>query len=233
MAPTSVLGAILFLSVLLPGFAWLWTSERRGPMTIRPPTVAIAELAVVGTLAAALVFALVALGGTRVGWLFDVSAWLRAPDATVYFANHFWQALASFGVQIVGGTAVAAGAATMARKRGNTVFDPGTTVLHQVMETDRVSSEREKEVDARQSAPAVVALTMTDGTVVQGYLRCFPADRTESFLAVESPIFMSRQDGAGGRVKQPADAVVVNLHEVLHIAVQYGTAAPDAPQPPS
>ena len=202
-------------------------------MAIRPPTVAIAELAVVGTLAAALVFALVAFGGTQVGWLFDVSAWLRVPDPAAYFANHFWQALGSFGVQIVGGTALAAGVAALARKRGNTIFDPGTTVLHQVMEADRVSSEREKEVDARQSAPAVVALTTTDGTVIQGYLRCFPADRTESFLAVESPIFMSRQDGIGGRVKQPADALVVNLHEVVHVAVQYGEVTADAPQIPS
>ena len=225
MTPTSVLGVIVFLAVLLPGFTWLWTSERRGPMVTRSPSVAIAELAVVGTLAAAAAFTLVVLLGTRLSWLVDVPAWLRAGDLAVFLADHIWQAVASFFLQILGGTALAAGAAAILRRPGRTTFHPGSTVLHQVLEEDRVSAQREREAGDGQTVQAMVALTTREGTVIEGYLRCFPADRDEPFLAVESPVFMTREDGVGERVKQPADAVIINLDQVVHAAVQYQTAS--------
>ena len=227
MTPTTVVGVIVFLAVLLPGFAWLWISERRGPMTTRSPSVAIAELAVVGTFAAAIAFTLVVLLGTALSWLVDVRAVLRATDLSAFLADHMWQSLASCFLQILGGTGLAGGLAAIARKPGRTTFHPGSTVLHQVMEEDRVTAQREKEVIDGQTVQAMVALTTRDGTVIEGYLRCFPADREESYLAIEAPIFMTRDDGIGERVKQPADAVVVNLDHIVHAAVQYQAGTGD------
>lgn len=196
-------------------------------MATRSPSVAIAELAVVGTFAAAVSFTLVALLGTALSWLVDVRAGLRAPDLAAFLADHIWQSLASFFLQILGGTLLAGGTAAIIRKPGRTTFHPGSTVLHQVLEDDRVSAERATEVVDGQTVQAMVALTTSDGTVIEGYLRCFPADREESYLAVESPIFMTRDDGIGERVKQPADAVVVNLNHVVHAAIQYQTGMVD------
>ena len=195
MAPTTVLGVILFLAVLLPGFAWLWESEKRGPMVVRPPTVAIAELAVVGTFSAALAFGFVVFLGIWCAWFVDISVWLTAKDPTAYLGTHFWQAWASLLLQLLVGGALAFVAAVLLRRSRRTVFNPGSTVLHQVLDASgprRLPAPRKQERNrARrccffrlwmaQSSKATCAVFRPTGTS-----RTWPSNRR--FLSVEKAV---------------------------------------------
>ena len=221
MAPTTILGVILFLAVLLPGFAWLWTSERRGPMVVRPATAAIAELAVVGTFVAAVAFGIVVSLGMWLSWLIDVPAWLVTGDPTAYLGENFWQAWASFFLQLVVGTALAVGAAAAIHRPGRTVFSAGGTVLHQVLEAERSVPRPTLAQDGAQSRQALMFLQMTDGTVIQAYSRCFPADRNEPYLAIESPISVGKADSEEDPEEKEADCVIANMNQVAYAAVRY------------
>lgn len=221
MAPSTILGVILFLAVLLPGFTWLWTSEQRGPMVVRPATVAIAQLAVVGTFVAAIAFALVVLLGTWFPWLVDVPAWLTSDDLKAYLGTHFWQAWASLFLQLVVGSALAFAAALLIRRPGRTVFNPGSTVLHQVLEAERSVPRPGPAQAGAQSRQALLFLQTLEGTIIQGYLRCFPADRNEPYLAVESPISAGVAGSGEALEEKKADCVIVNMNHVVYAAVRY------------
>ena len=229
MAPTTILGVILFLAVLLPGFAWLWASERRGPMVVRPATVAIAELAVVGTFVAAVACGVVVFLGTRYSWLVDVPVWLTSDDPWAYLGEHFWQAWTSFFLQLVVGMALAVGAAAALRRPGRTVFSAGGTVLHQVLEAERSVPRSAPVQDGAASRQALMFLQTTGGTVVQGYLRCFSADRNEPYLAIESPISVGKAGRQDPLEEREADCVIVNMNHVEYAAVRYDEAGATTP----
>ena len=72
-------------------------------------------------------------------------------------------------------------------------------------------------------------LQMTGGTVIQGYLRCFPADRNEPYLAVESPIRVGQADSQEEPEEKEADRVIVNMNHVEYAAVRYEEAGDASP----
>ena len=224
MTPTSLLGVLLFLAVILPGLSWLWVSERRGPITPRPATVAFAELTGVGTAAALVALIPVLLLGSHTAFFLDVSVLVGHERVGPYLAANLWPAYLSVFAQLALGTALAGWTATLRRPR-RTIFNPGSTVLHRILETDRVA---EPVVDERQRAQAFMTLQTSDGTVIEGYLRCFPTNREEPYLAVESPLFLTRADSDGDRRSLQANAVVVNMHHIPYAAVRYEDPTPGA-----
>ena len=124
MTPTSLPGVLLFLAVILPGLSWLWVSERRGPITPRPATVAFAELTGVGTAAALVALIPVLLPGSHPPFFLDVSELMGRETVGPYLAANLWHAFGSVFAQLALGTVLAGWAATW-RRPGRTIFNPG------------------------------------------------------------------------------------------------------------
>src|SRR5579863_5022619 len=93
--PTTLTGLLLFVALLLPGFAYLVGKERHGTERHTSPfreTVAVVAASVTSELAVLAVFA--AIRAVRPSWTPDIGALIH--DGSAYVAAHY-RSLAAWG----------------------------------------------------------------------------------------------------------------------------------------
>lgn len=216
MLPTTVVGIVLFLVFLLPGFTFALSRERHRPVRRLS---AFRETA--WTVLASSVAFLIAVG------LFLVCALIWAPVSSLgraalsnpeaYFAEHpLWS------IGVVGGYIAVAGVLSWIagspapriiwRKiRKSDVIDPAASSWWVLFEQ-------------HPTLEKLVGVTLTDGTWIGGTLRSWSRDAEESAdrdLTIQAPIFIRNP---GSKKTQPvadAGAMAISARNVLYLTVEY------------
>nr|MDQ6947331.1 DUF6338 family protein [Actinomycetota bacterium] len=126
MIPGGVVGLLLFVVAVAPGYVYLRVAERFETRPDRSQLLEAAELVVIGAVVTTIT-ALVAviLGAVWPGLFVDVSAWAKA--GAPYLRNHPYTTAWSLGFVIFAGCGVAAGFALLAHHRRDAELVPGGT----------------------------------------------------------------------------------------------------------
>lgn len=96
--PDNLVGLVLFVAFITPGYLWVRLEERARPRPDRSGLLEVAELLTIGVLASLFAAAFVGWLGARVPGLLDVSSWADAERADEYLAEHWIKA----GVSLLG-----------------------------------------------------------------------------------------------------------------------------------
>jgi hypothetical protein len=181
--PTTLTGLLLFVALLLPGFAYLVGKERHGTERHTSPfreTVAVVAASVTSEIAVLILFAV--LRGLRPSWTPDTGALIRSGGT--YFASHYREVIA-WGVGMLAVAAFFAYVATVPRFRrwfkrvpvvGTYPHDSTVSAWWILFETWKV----ERQEYFGRDVEVQVTCMLDDGSSVRGKLGSFSASADES-----------------------------------------------------
>lgn len=184
--PTSLIGALLILVFVTPGYMWVRVEERHRLRTDRSPILEVAELFATGGLATATVGLLATIGafvlsvrGVSHRLLLDVQALAAAQDPSGYLQTNLVAAIVMLGTIVVLAHLGAWGAARLwypDRNRGR--LHPASTPWYDVFGT----------IDTDAHA-ALLTVEQHNGTMLTGLMRSYPvAAADERVIALQRPI---------------------------------------------
>jgi hypothetical protein len=235
--PTTLTGLLLFVVLLLPGFAYLVGKERHGTERHTSPfreTVAVVAASVTSELAALAVFAVVRWLGSS--WTPDVGA-LIGHGGGAYAVGHY-RSLATLGLILLGASTALAYIATVPGVRRRFTWMPGigayphdSTVsswwlLFEKWPVIRKTVPGRKTGRARKimvTRSVHVGCVLDDGSYVQGPLSSFNNSADDSLdrdLVLEAPLEY-RPPGAPDVVSYPASAVSIAASRIVSLFVGY------------
>ncbi|MFJ8078531.1 DUF6338 family protein [Streptomyces sp. NPDC096176] len=225
--PSSVVAAVILLAAMTPGFAFHQAVRRYRPTETRSSTTEIVELFSVGALATAAGLLLTLLVGEVAAFLVPLDA---VPQASADFRERPWSwvgaALVAMALSMVLSTLAGVYAGRRSPKRTGAGVRDGTVAVHAL--TDRAGPDR--------SRKPFVAVELSDGRLVEGYVRYVSADPDPARrdLVLQRPIAWTGP-GDVPRTPSPAACVFVPgaLVRVVHISYPPHRPAPGAAAAPS
>lgn len=208
MLPGDLVGLILLLAAVAPGYVFLRVAERYRPRPDRSALLETAEVLAIGaactTVAALLI---VGLEGAVHGVVVDVSTWSEQGNA--YLRERPYTAARSIGFALVGACVVAYVSARIVNRGRPPGIVPGATVRAGVFEPT-----------SRKGWRAWVAVHLKDGSVVEGYLLAYPTGGSDvQEIALRKPI--GRTDpGQQRALVTGVDRVIISADEIAMIGVR-------------
>ena len=208
MIPGNLVGLLLFVLAVAPGWVWVRVAERRQVLPDRSTLLEAAQLVATGvvfTTAAAIAV----LGiGTGVGWLPDLRE-ITAVGSTFLYEEPYRSGLtlvAILGLSLVG----AYGAARIVYRGQEPSLVPAGSVWRDVFG------------EGGAGRPIFVSTTLVDGRVVDGYLYSYStdADGGDQDLALQEPIHVWSGEPAQ-RMRVPAHRAVLRAEQIVAMWVRY------------
>lgn len=208
MIPSSLVGLILLVAAIAPGYFYVRIAERRQVRPVRSAFLEAAELVVIGTVATTLAVGVAALcNELRPGVLLDLGAW--ASQGAPYLRSHpfpaLWTAWFILGLSSIGAGGVAA---LIHGGRENSLV-PGGSVWRDVFQPGGAN------------CAIFVSVHLEDRSVVEGYLLSYPVGLTDRLdIALQAPIYVI--DPAGQRHQVPnVERTILCQEEVVRLGVRY------------
>ncbi len=212
MIPTTVLGLLLFVAVLGPGYAWVRYTETRSPRPQRSGVLEAADVVFIGAFATTLALVAVFIVGplvTEFPRLHEV-----VQDAQGFLRDRPYDAFASAAAVLVlsvGGTLAVASVIYGKREKP---IRPGSTVWHDVF---RVGGKH-RDIS--------VSVQVTGGRIVEGLFlsHVMDTDAKEKDLALQAPLYMwteQQEDGHRQRLVLPNDRVIIPGSSIEIVWVRY------------
>lgn len=209
MIPGDLLGLILLLTAVAPGYVFIRTSERFHARPGRSAFLETAEVLVVG--AACTTVAGLAAIALQEWWFHDVFVDVRAwaEQGNSYLRDVPFRLARSVGLVLLIACGTAYGAARLANwgRRGDVVL--GATVWRGAF---GAASDEDKR--------AWLAVHLHDGTVIEGYVKGYPTGASDvQALALQRPIAITPSEGLRSLVPN-VDGAVINADQIAMIGVR-------------
>lgn len=212
MIPATLLGLVVFLAVLGPGYVWVRYAETRSPRPQRSGVLEAADVIFIGAFATTLsLVVLFAAGPPLAGFpsLSDV-----AEDVPGFLRTRPYEAVAGAGFAIalsVSGTLFVAWVRYRHREKS---IRPGSTVWHDVF--GRAGADR----------LVSVSVELSDGRFVEGLFlsHVMDPDAEEKDLALQAPLHMwtaPEQGTPRQRLVLAAQRVIIPGTQIRTVWVQY------------
>lgn len=208
MVPSTVVGLVLFVAALAPGYFFLRVAERFETRASRSPFLEAVELIVIGSLATTFAALLALLMGTLFESFFlDVRAWAR--EGNSYLRTEPFGVARSVAFVVPAACGLAAVGARLVHHDGSPDLVPHATVWRSVFHY--------------HNSPVLVGLQLKDGILVEGYLWSYPTGPSDvREIALQKPIIVTPLRGERG-LAPGVDRVIVSADEISHITARYGT----------
>lgn len=208
MLPGNLVGLVLLLSAVAPGYVYVRVAERYRSRPDRSALLETAEVFAIGaacTTVAALL--LVGLEDRVQGVVLDVSTW--ASHGNAYLRSRPQPAARSIGF-VLGGACVIAYVTARIVNRGRPAgIVPGITVRTGVFEPA-----------SRDGKRAWVAVHLKNGSIVEGYLLAYPTGGSDAQeIALQKPISLTATDQPRALIAG-VDRVIVAADEITMIGVR-------------
>lgn len=206
MIPSTILGALVLLAVIAPGYSYIRIAERRSLRPVRSRLLETTELAVVGLTSTVITAAgLLLVAEVWGGPLVELDEW--AAHGNQYVVDEANAAAVSFGTVVVGSFLIGACLGWITHRRLPKSIDPAGNVWSRVL----VGTGNDD---------VWVSVLFRDGRVIEGYMLVHPNEAEEQHeFALQAPIFYWHE---GSRQRLPhTDAAIVRTDEVVTIGVRY------------
>jgi hypothetical protein len=206
--PGDLVGLILLLAAVAPGYVFVRVAEQYRPRPERSALLETAEVLAIG--AACTTFAALLAVGLEYamhGLVVDVSKWSSQGNA--YLRERPFTVARSIGLALVGACAIAYLSALIVNRGRPAGIIPGVTVRAGVFEPAGRAGRR-----------AWVAVHLKDGSVVEGYLLAYPTGGSDvQEIALQKPI--GRTDpGQQRALVAGIDRVIIPADEIAMIGVR-------------
>lgn len=209
--PVTLTSLLIFTGLLPPALIWLRVASRRVP-TRSKDSVDLAEALVAGILNSLAGAAIVVLflGPRWPDQLLDVRRLLTAQSWTAFIAEQIEQSLTTTALWILATATLAYGTARVFY-RGKPTLSPHLTVWYQVLGIER------------RGGQAIIAVHLTDGTILEGSVDAYPVDSSGDDLAIslKQPIHIRTRESEGRLPMGSLDRVIVHGDRISHIGVIY------------
>jgi hypothetical protein len=207
--PGNLLGLILFLTAVAPGYVFVRTSERFRARPGRSALIEAAEVLVIGA-ACTTIASLIAIGLAEWhdGLFVDIPAW--AEQGNRYLRGEPYRLARSVGFVLIAASVTAFGLAHLANRGRTGDIVLGTTVWGGVFEPASHKGQR-----------AWLAAHLHNGRIVEGYVKGYPTGASDvQALALQWPITVTETDGS--RTLVPGvDRVIIDAGQIAMIGVRY------------
>lgn len=208
--PVDLLGLILFLTAVSPGYVYLRIAEARKPRPTRPTLVQTVEIFLIGSV-------FTGLAGVGVSAFMQdqfglLDGWIS--DSGQYWKEHYNLVATWVTCVIVVAHGAAAGTARFIYRNVPPGYSPGGSVWTQMLARDH------------DETLVFVSAHLADANVVSGYVSGFDldAERSQRDLALQAPIYLTLPGHAPAR--QPAiERLIVSADMIDQIGVRYESAA--------
>lgn len=208
MIPGNLLGLLLFLVAVAPGYVFVRTSERFRPLPGRSALLEAAELLVIGATSTTIAGIIAVVVGQWTDSLFvDIPAWGEAGNS--YLRSEPYRVARSIGFVLPVAGVLAYAAARIANRgsRGDVV--PGATVWEGVFAPAGDKKRR-----------GWVAAHLKDGSIVEGYLLTYPSGASDvQAIGLQAPIAFTRV-GRSRALVSGVDRAIVEAESIAMIAVR-------------
>lgn len=182
MIPSSVVGLLLFVACLGPGYVYVRLVERSEPRADRSTLHEAVEFLVVGAVTSTIAVAVVLIVARYSHWLDPESLGTHTRHYVVVHPIRASSAVLAVLVLSYGGAALAALAARAGKETGH---KPGSSAWMELLRTDA------------KDPPLIVTVEMRDGRKVSGYLHGATAGVVgDRELALKKPIAVTPQHGS-------------------------------------
>lgn len=212
MLPGDVLGLIVILAAVAPGYVFVRAAERYRPRPDRSALLETTEVVAIGAACTTVaVIAVVAVGEVVDGIAVNLAQW--SSEGAAYVRSRPYRTIRSAGLVLGGASGLAYLAARFIHRGRPPDIIPGVTVRAGVLEPA-----------GRPDRRAWVAVHLRDGSVVEGYLLAHPTGGSDvQDLALQKPI--ARTVPNGPRTLVPGvDRVIVAADEIAMIGVRLETS---------
>lgn len=208
MIPANLIGLVLFVLVLAPGWLWVRIAEKRQVRPDRSPLLEAAELVVTGVVFTAVAAAVVVAVGNGNGWLpelRDVTA-----SGSTYAQDEPYRTAGAAVIVFALSLAAAYGTARLVYRGKEASLVPAGSVWRDVFGV------------GGEGRPIFVSATLEDGRVVDGYLYSFStdADGGDRDLGLQAPIYVWSGEPPE-RMRAPADRTVLRAQQIIAMWVRY------------
>lgn len=205
MIPQTLLGVVIFVVAVAPGYSYLRFAERRAPRPDRSRLMEAAELLGIGS--ALLAVASAATIGLGVRWpevFVNLRAW--AASGSQYLGDEPYRGLASVAAVLLIAHAAAYPLARLTHRGARASLHPAVSVWHQVLGEDIETTAK------------FLALQLRSGRVVEGYLRAYSIDTplVDREISLQAPIFVTHD---GQRQLIAATSMIFRGEDIAEIGV--------------
>lgn len=208
--PVDLLGLILFLTAVSPGYVYLRIAEARQPRPTRATLILTVEIFLIGSV-------FTAAGGLTVSAVMQVRYGLverLLADPGAYLEEQY--ALVATWVATIVALAhlMAALVARVVYHKVVAGYSPGGSVWTEILARDH------------DVTLVLVSVHLTDARVISGYVSGFDLDAPggERDLALQAPIFLQAPSGAPIRQRN-LDRLIISADMIEEIGVRYEEAA--------
>jgi hypothetical protein len=206
--PGNLLGIVLLLAAVAPGYVYVRVAERYQSRPERSALVETVELVAIGA-ACTTVAALLAVGleGLVDSIVIDISTW--ASKGNAYLRARPESVARSIGL-VLGGACVIAYLSARVVNRGRPAgIVPGITVRAGVFQPA-----------SRPGKRAWVAVHLKNGSIVEGYLLAYPTGESDAqSIALQKPIGLTDTDQPRALVPG-VDRVIITADEITMLGVR-------------
>jgi hypothetical protein len=207
--PGNLVGLILFLAAVAPGYVFVRTSERFRARPGRSALLEAAELLVIGA-ACTTIASLIAVGLAE--WLgggfLDIPAW--AEQGNDYLRGEPYRLAWSVGFVLLVASAAAFGLAHLANRGRTGDIVLGVTVWSGAFEAAGHKGQR-----------AWLTAHLHDGRIVEGYVKGYPTGASDvQALALQRPITVTETNGSRALVPG-TNLVIIDAGQIAMIGVRY------------
>lgn len=208
MIPANLVGLLLFVLVLAPGWLWVRVAERRQVRPDRSALLEATELVVTGVISTAVAAVAVVGVGTAVGWLPNLHTVTAA--GSTYVQDEPYESAVAVAAIFVLSLAGAYGIARLVYQGSEPSLIPAGSVWRDVFG------------EGGEGQPIFVSTTLVDGRIVDGYLYSYSTDPDggDRDLALQAPIYVWSGDPPQ-RIHAPADRAVLRAEQMVAMWVRY------------
>ena len=206
MIPTTLLGVVLLIAGLAPGYVYVRTSERRAPRIDRSRLLEVAEVLGVGLMLTGLSSVVVSFVGRTAPTAFvDIRDWIAGGNS--YLRDHPYEVTASVGLALAGSLLASWSLARLVHRGAAASLRPELSIWHQIF-------------GPNPDTPKFVHARLRDGSVVEGFAFAYTFNRelVDREIALQKPMFMS-ESAAAERQPINADALILRGDDILQLAV--------------
>lgn len=207
MIPNSLLGLLLFLAGIGPGYVYVLVAERREPRVERSPFLEAASLFVVGGLTTGVAAVLVLILLEAAGWL-DFERLIETPAK--YLAREPFPILSALLLALALGYLLAWSLALLVYRGKEPTLRPHLSVWWQTIG------------EAKKSGAVFATVELIDGRIIDGYVYTYTlaeVDVAQRDLCLQRPIF-ARPSARVERALLDIDYLVLPGRDIAYLSLK-------------
>lgn len=208
MIPANLVGLLLFVLVLAPGWLWVRVAERRQVRPDRSALLEAAELVVTGVIFTTAAAVVVVGIGVGVGWLPELRA--VTMSGSTYVQDEPYRTAGVVAMVFALSLVAAYGTARLVYRGKEASLVPAGSVWQDVFG------------EGGEGRPIFVSTSLVDGRVVDGYLYSYSTDASggDRDLALQAPIYVWSGEPLE-RMRATAHRTVLRAEQMVAMWVRY------------